>query len=176
MFHFYVALLTESVDWNPLVESYWNRWKLVALLTESVDWNFYFCKNFRWRLWSLSSRRAWIEIELSSLALASRSSCRSPHGERGLKYCIFVNLIKIKTVALLTESVDWNMVMGKPVGKQRPVALLTESVDWNLGLMASEGGRRQSLSSRRAWIEIRQQKYCKMVNWVALLTESVDWN
>ena len=33
-------------------------------------------------------------------------------------------------VALLTESVDWNLIIGAKVALQQ-VALLTESVDWN---------------------------------------------
>ena len=77
----------------------------VALLTESVDRNFatQFDQSTDWK--SLSSRRAWIEIELSGMpvynpkeSLSSRrawieissrgwkpkaSLCRSPHGERG---------------------------------------------------------------------------------------------
>ena len=65
------------------------------------------CGDFAWRMLSLSSRRAWIEIfpvlfsDPSVRSLSSRRawiemarsptircrfSCRSPHGERGLKY------------------------------------------------------------------------------------------
>ena len=58
---YYVALLTESVDWNRIlpdctVIAWW-----VALLTESVDWNL-----------------SYIISEFVSIG-------RSPHGERGLK-------------------------------------------------------------------------------------------
>ena len=60
--------------------------------------------------WSLSSRRAWIEIGYKVFACASHSQ-----------------------VALLTESVDWNLT----------------SLYWIVGL-------RMSLSSRRAWIEINK--------------------
>ena len=79
-----VALLTESVDWNTYI-SIANVYVFrVALLTESVDWNriLTYCIFFvesrsphgerglkSWQQkyckmvnWSLSSRRAWIEI------------------------------------------------------------------------------------------------------------------
>ena len=83
-----------------------------------------------WKWWSLSSRRAWIEIGVyiwllisGILSLSSRRAwieisnnmqstcekkCRSPHGERGLKLtgCHYTG--RLKAVALLTESVDWN--------------------------------------------------------------------
>ena len=59
---------------------------------------------------SLSSRRAWIEIPSQwSSAL-------------------------VKYVALLTESVDWN-IKANGAWKTKAVALLTESVDWNQALM-----------------------------------------
>ena len=66
---------------------------------------------------SLSSRRAWIEIQLDSLS------------RRELE------------VALLTESVDWNNknANGQSLGEN--VALLTESVDWNCTLFLLNGVR-----------------------------------
>ena len=54
---------------------------------------------------SLSSWRAWIEIRKlwpSSCA----DSCRSPHGERGLKYDAGLEGPQVDVVALLMESVD----------------------------------------------------------------------
>ena len=100
--------------------------------------------------WSLSSRRAWIEILILAtspcfafLSLSSRrawieilyvepgndyNSCRSPHGERGLKFLwICLNIFMI-----------------------------------------------MSLSSRRAWIEIAYSPQSYACKAVALLTESVD--
>ena len=79
------------------------------------------------------------------------------------------------------------------------VALLTESVDWNINLRTNLMPTDTSLSSRRAWIEITvptifvipfspslssrrawiEIKVCNKRWWlycVALLTESVDWN
>ena len=124
----------------------------VALLTESVDWNFkiiednprikgrsphgerglklniaccIICMNFA----SLSSRRAWIEI-VTVIDYSNKSYCRSPHGERGLKW-IELNLMPEYSVALLTESVDWNSLVFFKSWNKISVALLTESVDWN---------------------------------------------
>ena len=54
---------------------------------------------------SLSSRRAWIEI-LKIAEAVSTLVCRSPHGERGLKYAVYIALDDYLKVALLTESVD----------------------------------------------------------------------
>ena len=55
--------------------------------------------------WSLSLRRAWIEIERFASA-GHASMGRSPYGERGLK-CEWVKAGALALmVALLTESVD----------------------------------------------------------------------
>ena len=168
-----VALLTESVDWNNK-ERRWMSCRQVALLTESVDWN----------------RKIW--------DLKQVSTRRSPHGERGLKSTLHHKELRRALVALLTESVDWNKVKMSMVSKKVNVALLTESVDWNCVSGIFNTHTKQSLSSRRAWIEISaiKKKSSKVVSlssrrawieivlascniWccvVALLTESVDWN
>ena len=54
---------------------------IVALRKESVDRNFGVLSGFMSLSWSLSARRAWIEI-FGSLSLVG-SPCRSPQGERG---------------------------------------------------------------------------------------------
>ena len=54
---------------------------------------------------SLSSRRAWIEIS-DVLTMRSHAICRSPHGERGLKWYGKFDTPNGVKVALLTESVD----------------------------------------------------------------------
>ena len=125
----------------------------VALLTESVDWNISISNRRRNSQKSLSSRRAWIEI-ISAVRYIVIQWCRSPHGERGLKL-IFISyiinytmslssrrawieiklrfsiIISVASVALLTESVDWNRtILFGDYGQK--VALLTESVDWNI--------------------------------------------
>ena len=54
---------------------------------------------------SLSSWRAWIEI-LDGVLSHISNACRSPHGERGLKYGDFLRKNIDGAVALLMESVD----------------------------------------------------------------------
>ena len=147
---------------------------IVALLTESVDWN---------HIYTLSTLKRL---------------CRSPHGERGLKYRLHRNLhqsnqslssrrawiemiiilesISPFKVALLTESVDWNRMVGWGYLYSFAVALREESVDWNMGRQRSRKVHLSSLSSRRAWIEINLDDYTTDGTYVALLTESVDWN
>ena len=125
-----VALLTESVDWNSnssktyeiLSRSLSSRraWIEIWLLLKSnniikslssrrawIEIKIPFLNIFS-GLSSLSSRRAWIEINANLLTLLF-SARRSPHGERGLKYFHRWQLKQWEFVALLTESVDWNM-------------------------------------------------------------------
>ena len=99
--------------------------------------------------WSLSLRRAWIEI--GSLAhFSALAVSRSPYGERGLKFdtgghCVF----RIKSLSLRRAWIEISKGAGKRVsemsrspygerglkcrtnrrGKSDLVALLTESVD-----------------------------------------------
>ena len=101
----------------------------VALLAESVDRN----NLFRWccfRLrWSLSARRAWIEMHVKK------------------------NRPSVGSVALRKESVDRNP-LAMLIGCVYTVALRKESVDRNIlgfGFVIFQCG---SLSARRAWIEI----------------------
>ena len=169
-----VALLTESVDWNFKNLDCKSVIIKVALLTESVDWNFINALHIWHNIWSLSSRRAWIEIS-GAKALAKGYMSRSPRGERGLKYLFYIIENFSIYVALLAESVDWNIVSKSiicigfcrsPRGERGLksfcipydiynlfVALLAESVDWN---------------------PMRVKIYKKKI--VALLAESVDWN
>ena len=57
-----VALRKESVDRNMPRENLVNGVGLVALRKESVDRNLSMGLDGRFKLWSLSARRAWIEI------------------------------------------------------------------------------------------------------------------
>ena len=124
---------------------------------------------------SLSSRRAWIEMRWNT---ATQGAC---------------------CVALLTESVDWNIrycikhtVCTRSLSSRRA---WIEMYDFDQPPTLSDGrsphGERglkyhtftcfatllQSLSSRRAWIEIIFLSSFKSIYFfVALLTESVDWN
>ena len=193
----FVALLTESVDWNrpnvvntksaysrsphgerglkcdgeplgggttALLSSRraWIEIKTVAAWCENErrrsphgERGLKFChwgKSYSMACGSLSSRRAWIEIAVT-IYHSNIIPSRSPHGERGLKFDLIIARIFVLSVALLTESVDWNLVF----------CWYFDSFSW-------------SLSSRRAWIEIAVQARRKQLYVVALLTESVDWN
>ena len=76
-----VALRKESVDRNYEDVVQWGS-KEVALRKESVDRNFYFLVLWLCRGWSLSARRAWIEIAEGKKAI-NKCEGRSPQGERG---------------------------------------------------------------------------------------------
>ena len=101
----------------------------VALRKESVDRNegiHYDNYNLHW---SLSARRAWIEIDWASVITAMTS------------------------VALRKESVDRNCSVTLSL-MGNLVALRKESVDRNFQVCTVTGRLFQSLSARRAWIEI----------------------
>ena len=83
---------------------------------------------------SLSSRRAWIEI-LVFVKLFHSLQSRSPHGERGLKlFCLIIHL----------QSASGRSPHGERGLKFKQVDTLFN--------------RPASLSSRRAWIEIRSSR------------------
>ena len=145
-----VALLTESVDRNVSMWLLLSLW-LVALLTESVDRNAALPAAASCAQWSLSSRRAWIEINwkngvemLIPVALLTESVDRNP---------VYIDIEDATQVALLTESVDRNQT-GIEAHLAHAVALLTESVDRNQCDPETLIDCKMSLSSRRAWIEI----------------------
>ena len=79
--------------------------------------------------WSLSARRAWIEMQIS------------------------VSTVVGVLVALRKESVDRNY-SANAVDQILPVALRKESVDRNYYFDLSRLWDGRSLSARRAWIEI----------------------
>ena len=76
-----VALRKESVDRNCNVKLR-NILGLVALRKESVDRNWLFRPSWSLSLWSLSARRAWIEIT-DDVSTGGKIKGRSPQGERG---------------------------------------------------------------------------------------------
>ena len=76
-----VALRKESVDRNILGVSIVSK-QPVALRKESVDRNMGCPRAHLARGWSLSARRAWIEMPIRA-ALARPCVGRSPQGERG---------------------------------------------------------------------------------------------
>ena len=127
-----VALRKESVDRNKPYSVRDITGTSVALRKESVDRNARSCARFSRCLKSLSARRAWIEIRATVLVKVS-----------------------LAEVALRKESVDRNLCSIGKYGSQAGVALRKESVDRNRDFIYITHHLLQSLSARRAWIEIR---------------------
>ena len=76
-----VALRKESVDRNYYSDKDAD-WVRVALRKESVDRNGMEINGVSYDVWSLSARRAWIEMDWASV-ITAMTSRRSPQGERG---------------------------------------------------------------------------------------------
>ena len=110
----------------------------------------------RWRLdqMSLSARRAWIEMLYTFTRCASqRVALRKESVDRNIQKLAHLCL---KPVALRKESVDRNLNIRNPTSTRPSVALRKESVDRNeIGITAIDGVI-ESLSARRAWIEIAE--------------------
>ena len=123
-----VALRKESVDRN-LNGRFRTIQNTVALRKESVDRNTNMMESSRAANWSLSARRAWIEITAQTARKTSIA------------------------VALRKESVDRNQVCIV-TGRLLQVALRKESVDRNIQTKYTPKTKKKSLSARRAWIEI----------------------
>ena len=157
-----VALLAESVDWNYHTHTLLICF-IVALLAESVDWNPVDYK----KVLKMESRSPRGERGLKCIAGTVEGLLRwgrSPRGERGLK-----SLVVGATVAYLRRS---------PRGERG--LKLSKSITergWKCRCLSIIRGFHLSLSSRRAWIEILNQKQSTVMKpKVALLAESVDWN
>ena len=104
---------------------------IVALRKESVDRNGSSLPVFLLRGWSLSARRAWIEITVL-VVMGAFVGYKSLSARRAwIEIIKFVNLRVLDGVALRKESVDRNTLLGTPDTWTEP-----------------------SLSARRAWIEI----------------------
>ena len=159
-----VALRKESVDRNSIYVTRLPRCQVVALRKESVDRNAEDWLNAGSLSRSLSARRAWIEMLLSVRLLMYFWSLSARRA--WIEIAIVSIVIFCITVALRKESVDRNKTLVV-LPKQLNVALRKESVDRNLGANAPRQLCQLSLSARRAWIEISQQKavfrpsYCR---------------
>ena len=147
-------------------------------------------------IWSLSARRAWIEITQCKLKLSkctvalrkesvdrnqaadisTRRGARSLSARRAWIEIIddFEQSITRK-VALRKESVDRNPPVDTSSVKVS-VALRKESVDRNICMKEVLPWVLPSLSARRAWIEIAKSTPEEAKRWVALRKESVDRN
>ena len=106
--------------------------KLVALRKESVDRNDLPLQVRGPDIPSLSARRAWIEMPAPWCHYQTPSH----------------------PVALRKESVDRNRNRGADTGIAARVALRKESVDRNPYIPLAKVRHCESLSARRAWIEI----------------------
>ena len=147
---------------------------------------------------SLSARRAWIEIRCSARATAwNHVALRKESVDRNLGSIGADG--KLHSVALRKESVDRNNLAPVPGGDE-PVAFRKESVDRNLDsileqavdlvgvALRKESVDRnfhamqiviivmESLSARRAWIEMMDDFEPSTTRRVALRKESVDRN
>ena len=123
---------------------------------------------------SLSARRAWIEMQVpvSGGYLHGSLSARRAWIEIGSSE----NGVALALVALRKESVDRNMTFPLPKKDAMPVALRKESVDRNPYLPLAKVRHCESLSARRAWIEIGPLNAACIWVSVALRKESVDRN
>ena len=71
---------------------------------------------------------------------------------------------------------DRNCIMAEAMTKTENVALRKESVDRNPYIPLAKVRHCESLSARRAWIEIASTSFWRPCPWVALRKESVDRN
>ena len=101
---------------------------MVALLTESRGQRFDFHRISRRSPWSLSSRRAWIEIYVKQSLNDAIAQRRSPHGERGLKYLIILREC---------ESIDCRSPHG-----ERGLKFYENKEDYNITRRRSPHGER----------------------------------
>ena len=145
-----VALRKESVDRNGL-QVLCKLYSAVALRKESVDRNCCHIPLTLLQITSLSARRAWIEITGTW------------------------QLSTWHAVALRKESVDRNCRPARSAWSAM-VALRKESVDRNWSAYPKKTGKAESLSARRAWIEIKTRLDVVIRFFVALRKESVDRN
>ena len=146
----------------------------VALRKESVDRNITALAVLLMYSWSLSARRAWIEIcYLDKLEITEAVALRKESVDRNPLTCT-IKLMPL-TVALRKESVDRNL--QKLADAIKPsVALRKESVDRNISRhsinsMTHVALRKESVD-RNLWWGVRKA----VGSLVALRKESVDRN
>ena len=126
------------------------------------------------RLGSLSARRAWIEMSRAGDRAAPHAmvALRKESVDRNFFTCVGVG---DSHVALRKESVDRNN-FGRLHYNICFVALRKESVDRNPYIPLAKVRHCESLSARRAWIEILYYLHDLVPQYVALRKESVDRN
>ena len=190
-----VALRKESVDRNATIHNTKIN-EHVALRKESVDRNGMEVDGVSYDVWSLSARRAWIEIANTNFVVrgpcvalrkesVDRNGCfgypgvYSPESLSARRAWIEILSMgldgRFKLVALRKESVDRNLP-HLSMAQVCQVALRKESVDRNTSSRLKPRRFATSLSARRAWIEIAQTNKMFGLQLVALRKESVDRN
>ena len=100
---------------------------------------------------SLSARRAWIEIDYAYATIGTLTSLSARRA--WIEICLLSCMVCAILVALRKESVDRNPIDVMAVSTL-PVALRKESVDRNSFNPQQWHLAQQSLSARRAWIEM----------------------
>ena len=123
------------------------------------------------RLGSLPARGAWIEI--SARLSLSACSCRSPHGERGLKYRSYP--LQNEGYLSLPARGAWIEMRFGRAGRRAA----RRSPHGERGLKshprpARSGRQSGSLPARGAWIEMQRCMPICTAEWVAPRTGSVD--
>ena len=169
-----VALHPEGVDRNKPYKSKRALGDGVALHPEGVDRNMYRFFMVKRLLSSPSTRRAWIEIQLSTGLPQKQKVALHPEGvDRNQKSRSATTQTQValhpegvdRNYALFKEDTSWQKVALHPEGvdrncetsnrcRQLLVALHPEGVDRNLGALTPLPAQRVSPSTRRAWIEI----------------------
>ena len=124
----------------------------VALRKESVDRNYPPGKPLEISPKSLSARRAWIEIAMTSQISVSTVSLSARRA--WIEIRVPSSTVIVILVALRKESVDRNSTGPASLTVSTMVALRKESVDRNIHTNHFCICVIESLSARRAWIEI----------------------
>ena len=122
-------------------------------------------------LTSLSLRRAWIEINNASNAIYKNNG-RSPYGERGLK--LIETILPSRHVQSLSLRRAWIEIDSVMIYKVYHMSLSLRRAWIEIDYCCYSAPSSPSLSLRRAWIEISPEGRPCPSHRVALLTESVD--
>ena len=125
------------------------------------------------RRWSLSARRAWIEIAKADLPARTAESLSARRA--WIEILIIVMMNTLNGVALRKESVDRNS--ENPMISVNKIPSLSARRAWiEIAIANTVIFCFTSLSARRAWIEILSAVVTELLILVALRKESVDRN
>ena len=121
--------------------------------------------------WSLPTRGAWIEIIFVEATFESLS-CRSPHGERGLK-SLPAAPAQARLPSLPTRGA-WIEIRASAIAMKFLASLPTRGAWIEISSRRWRRHCHQSLPTRGAWIEITHGLYTECTGTVAPHTGSVD--